>query len=97
MRRTMVRYKVKPERVADHEALIQAVFAELSTSNPAGLRYGAYKQADGVSFVHFAIIEGDTNPLDSVAAFKAFGANIKDRCDEPPAVTQLDVVGTYGL
>ena len=97
MRRTIVRYRVKPERVADHEALIQAVFAELATSKPAGLRYGAYKQADGVSFVHFAIVEGDTNPLDSVAAFKAFGANIKDRCDEPPVVTQLQGVGIYGL
>ena len=97
MRRTIVRYKVKPDRVAEHEALIQAVFAELATSQPAGLRYGAFKQGDGVSFVHFAIVEGDTNPLDSVAAFKAFGANIKDRCDEPPVVTQLQGVGTYGL
>jgi hypothetical protein len=93
----MVRYRVKPDRVAEHEALISAVFAELSTSRPAGLRYGAFKQADGVSFIHFAIIEGDRNPLEDVAAFKAFGANIKDRCDEPPEVTQLEVAGAYGL
>lgn len=97
MRRTIVRYKLKPERVTEHESLIQAVFAELSTTKPAGLRYGAYKQADGVSFVHFAIIEGDKNPLDAIAAFKAFGAGIKDRCDEPPTVTQVEVVGVYGL
>src|SRR4051812_28023907 len=97
MRRTIVRYKVKPDRVAEHEALIQAVFAELATTKPGGLRYGAFKQADGVSFVHFAIAESDTNPLDKVAAFKAFTANIKDRCDEPPVSAQLDAIATYGF
>jgi hypothetical protein len=97
MRRTIVRYKVKPERVADHEALIQAVFAELATTKPGGLRYGAFKQADGVSFVHFSIAEADNNPLEKIAAFKAFTANIKERCDEPPVSTQLEAISTYGL
>ena len=97
MRRTIVRYKVKPERVSEHIALVQAVFEELATTKPAGIRYGAFKQADGVSFVHFAIIEGDKNPLDDVAAFKAFSVSIKDRIEEPPAVAHLEAVGTYGL
>ena len=39
MRRVMVRYRLLPERVAEHEALLAAVFAELATQRPAGLEY----------------------------------------------------------
>lgn len=97
MRRTLVRYKVKSERLAEHVALLEAVFAELAAAPPPGLRYGAFKQPDGVSFVHLAVVEGEANPLDSVAAFKAFTANIKDRCDEPPVATALAEIGAYGI
>ena len=51
-RRVLVRYKVKPERVEEHEALIRAVFDELAAAAPPGISYGAFKQPDGVSFVH---------------------------------------------
>jgi hypothetical protein len=97
MRRVIVRYKVKKERVTEHEALIKAVFDELSKKAPEGIRYGAFKMADGLSFAHIAFISVDKNPLDDVAAFKAFTANIKDRCDELPATTELTDVGAYGF
>ena len=97
MRRVIVRYKVKPERVVEHEGLIRAVFEDLARTRPEGLRYGAYRQPDGVSFVHVAFIAGDQNPLDASAAFKAFVAGVKDRCDELPVTTALDEVGAYGL
>jgi hypothetical protein len=93
----MVRYRVKPERVAEHEALIRAVFDELARTDPPGLRYGAYKQADGVSFVHVAFVAGEKNPLDDCAAFKAFTANIRERCDELPVNVGLEEIGTFGL
>jgi hypothetical protein len=97
MRRVLVRYKVKPDRVAEHEQLVRSVFDELAKTAPAGIRYGAFKQADGVSFVHLAFVEAAKNPLDAIAAFRAFTERIKERCDEPPATVDLAEVGNYGL
>jgi hypothetical protein len=96
-RRVLVSYKVKAERVSEHEELVRAVFAELTATAPAGIRYGAFKRPDGVSFVHFALVDAEQNPLDSIAAFKAFGARIKERCEEPPVVTELSEIGAFGL
>lgn len=96
-RRVMVRYRVKPERVAEHEGLIHDVFAELARTAPTGIRYGAYRRADGVSFVHVAIVTADKNPLDAIAAFKAFGERIKERCDELPEVVELTEIGAFGM
>lgn len=96
-RQVMVRYRVKPDRVFEHETLIREVFVELAKAAPAGIRYGAFKQADGVSFVHLAFITAEKNPLDAIAAFKAFGERIKERCDELPVVTDLAPVGAFGL
>jgi hypothetical protein len=97
MRRVIVSYKVKAERVEEHEALIRAVFDELAKEAPAGIRYGAFKQADGVSFVHVAFVSAETNPLDALGAFKAFTAKIRERCVEPPTVVDLTEVGVFGL
>jgi hypothetical protein len=88
---------VKPERLAEHEALIRGVFDELARTAPTGIRYGAFKEADGLSFVHFAAITADENPLESIAAFKAFTANVRERCESPPVTTELAEVGAYGL
>jgi hypothetical protein len=96
-RKVIVRYRVKPDRVAEHEALIRDVFEELARTAPAGLRYGAFKQADGVSFVHVALVAAEKNPLDAIAAFKRFGEGIKERCDEPPVVAELTEIGSFAL
>ncbi len=97
MRSVIVRYRVKPDRLAEHEGLVREVFAELARTSPPGIRYGAFKQADGVSFVHIARISAESNPLEAVEAFKAFGKGVKDRCDDPPAVTELTEIGAYEL
>src|ERR1051325_6987279 len=88
MRTVMVRYKTKEGRADENEALIRAVFAELRTRAPGGLRYASYRLPDGVSFVHIAKVDtaGD-NPLTSLPAFKAFQSEIEDRCVEQPVVT----------
>jgi hypothetical protein len=96
-RQVVVRYRVKPERLEEHEGLIRDVFVELAQKAPAGLRYAALKQPDGLSFVHVAFVTADANPLDAIAAFKAFSERVKERCDELPQVTDMSVVGTYGL
>ena len=99
MRKVMVRYRTKPERAAENERLVAAVFAQLHRDAPDGLRYATFKADDGVSFTHIASVEtGDgRNPLQAVEAFKAFSAQIADRCDEPPVLTELSEVGSYRL
>jgi hypothetical protein len=93
MRRVMVRYRVKPEAAARNEELVRAVFAELARERPEGLRYACYVLEDGVSFVHVA--EGDVR-LPDFPAFRAFLEDHAERCEEPPVVTALREVGSFG-
>ena len=95
MRRVMVRYRVKPDEVAANEELVRDVYAELDRAQPAGFHYATFKLDDGVSFVHMAMHEDDGNPLGRIDAFGRFQAGIRDRCDEPPVVTELEEVGSF--
>jgi hypothetical protein len=95
MKRVMVRYKVKPDRVQENEGLVQAVYEELTRTQPTGLRYATFRLADGVSFVHLAETEDERNPLGDVEAFGRFLENVRDRCDEPPVATELHEVGSF--
>lgn len=99
MRTVMVRYKVKPDRVDENRGYIERVFKALEQDQPDGLRYASFCLPDGVSFVHVATVDttDGENPLSNTPAFQAFIADIKDRCDEPPAATELDLVGNYRL
>ena len=97
MRTVMVRYKTREGQAAANEALIHAVFDELRSREPAGLRYASYRLADGATFVHIAMLEASgENPLTSLPAFKAFQSGIKERCSEEPVVTELASVDSYG-
>ena len=97
MKRVVVRYKVKANRLEEHEDLIRKVFAELATVRPAGLAYQALKLEDGVSFVHVATIStaDEQNPLTTLPAFKAFAANIGDRCEEKAVNSAATAIGAY--
>src|ERR1700733_14832679 len=93
----MVRYKTSDAHADANEALVHAVFDELRARAPAGIRYATYRLADGGSFVHIATLDGeDHNPLTGLPAFKAFQKDLKDRCLEPPLVTELFAVDAYG-
>ena len=96
MRRVLVRYRVKPERVEENEELVRAVYDELRRTGPAGLRYATFKAEDGVSFVHLAIHESG-NALERAGAFQEFLKGLGDRTEEAPVVTELDEVGSYRL
>ena len=63
MRQVIVNYKVKPERVAENEALVRAVYDELARVKPDGLHYATFRLEDGVSFVHVAMTESERSPL----------------------------------
>src|SRR2546427_12764813 len=98
MRTVMVRYKVKPDRVAENKAFIEKVFEELAQKRPAGFRYASFVLDDGVSFVHIVFEESSERAsLAEIPAFQAFTANIADRCDEPPVAAELSPVGEYRL
>lgn len=96
MKRVMVRYRVKPDHVAANEDLVRDVYEELARTQPEGLRYGTFRLADGVSFVHLAL-HAEDNPLRQVEAFGRFQEGIHDRCDEPPTVVELEEIGSYRL
>ena len=98
MSTTVVRYHTNPESADENQRLVEAVFAELAATNPAGLRYATFKLEDGVSFVHVVIEHDDVeNPdsLQEVPAFQAFVADIGDRCDVPPVAKGATIVGGY--
>jgi hypothetical protein len=95
----MIRYKVKPDRVADNEQLVRAVYEELHQAAPPGIRYATFKLDDGASFIHLVSIETEdgSSPLRDVEAFARFQEDIDDRIEEGPVVTDLDEVGSYRL
>ena len=98
MKTVMVRYKTSSAaHAATNEALVHAVFDELRARTPGGIRYATYRLGDGVSFVHLATIEApDPNPLTTLASFAVFQKEIGSRCAEPPVVTELSPVDSYG-
>ena len=96
-RTVLVRYKTSEAQAGANETLVHAVFDELRRRDPGGLRYATYKLADGVTFIHVATLATpDENPLATLPSFKAFQAELKNRCVEPPVVTELSPVDSYG-
>ena len=93
---SMIRYRVRPERAAENESLVKAVYEQLNRERPEGLHYATFKLPDGVSFMHI-VFETDQpgRILNELAAFKAFTGDIESRCDEPPVATEITVVGSY--
>ncbi len=94
MKRVVVQYKLRVERVVEHEALLAAVFEELSAASPDGFGYEVLKLADGVSFVHSATLSGE-NPLPALQAFKRFVARIDERCESPPKTSAATLAGSF--
>jgi hypothetical protein len=96
MRRTVVRYVVKPGLEERNAELVRAVYAELAEVRPPGFRYVTYRLDDGRSFVHIAEQDGDgDNPLPQLAAFREFQAGARERCETGPEVSQAEIVGRF--
>jgi hypothetical protein len=93
----VIRYQTHPRDADENERLIREVFAELAATRPDGLRYASFRLADGVSFVHVAVQDGEVNPLSDSAAFAKFQAGIGERCAEGPVASDATVVGSYRL
>jgi hypothetical protein len=96
MKHVMVRYTTRADRADENARLIVDVFESLRRTAPPGLTYASYRLDDGVSFVHIASLENpDNNPLRQLAAFQAFTAGVRDRCEVPPVTSALQEVGRY--
>src|ERR1700733_7253264 len=59
MKRTLIRYKTKPDMADKNAELIAGVFAELKATKPEGLRYLSLRLDDN-TFVHFVESESDS-------------------------------------
>ena len=97
MKRTLIRYKTKPDMADKNAELIAGVFAELKAAKPEGLRYLSLRLDDD-TFVHFVESESDAgSALPTLAAFKAFQSGIRERCIEPPQPGSATIVGNYRM
>jgi hypothetical protein len=95
----IVRYELKPDRLDEHVGLIEAVFAHLNATAPAGVHYAAFKEANGFGFTHVGHYESDE--ARSLAgendAFADFTREIADRCAVPPNAAPQTMIGNYGV
>ncbi len=94
--RAMLRYTVKPDRLAEHLRLLRAVYEELGSTRPDGLRYATFQLEDEVSFVELVTGADLPGPLSRSEAFRRYRADLDARCverrfDEPSAV------GSFGF
>jgi len=96
MRRTVIRYKTKPEAADRNAELVKAVFAELQAAQPAGVRYLTLRLEDD-SFMHIVETAAEDSPIPRLKAFQEFQAGIRERCVEPPAPRNAVVVGNYRM
>jgi len=96
MKRTVVRYRARPEHAQENVRFIENVFRELHAKSPDGVRYLVLKLADD-TFIHFVTAETEdgTSPIPKLEAFRAFQDGIKARCMEPPESREAMIVGNY--
>jgi hypothetical protein len=98
MKRTLIRYKTKPESADKNAELIASVFAELEATRPDGVRYLSLRLDDD-SFIHVVETEADdgAGAIPGLSAFKAFQSGIRERCLEPPQFGDFRIVGNYRM
>jgi hypothetical protein len=92
----MIRCKVRPDGVDASLESFQEVYEEMRSVQPKGLRYATFQLEDKVTFVSFAEMEGP-GVLQQLKAFQRLRATPGDRFDEPPVLTMLHEVGSYGF
>ena len=95
MKRTLIRYKTKPEMANKNAELIAGVFEELKAAQ-LDVRYLSLRLDDD-TFVHLVEAESGDSALPNLAAFKAFQSGIRERCVEPPVFGSATIVGNYRM
>lgn len=98
MSTTVTRYRVKPERVNEHQRLIEAVFAELEATGVDGFTFKVFRLDDEGTHVHVEITHDDVDDLANLhdtPSYRAFAAGWEDRCEETPARHGATIVGGW--
>ena len=98
MRQVMVRYKVKPDRAAENEELVRAVYEELQRTAPAGLRYATFRARGRRQLrPRRRSSRGRAQPADARwRRSRASRRASRDRCDEAAGRSrELHEVGSY--
>jgi hypothetical protein len=92
----VVRYRPRDADADTNQRLIEDVFADLADTAPDGIRYTAWRLADG-TFLHVAELDSDDNPLPRSPAFQHFLAGIDARCepDDRPVGQPAIRLGQY--
>jgi quinol monooxygenase YgiN len=93
----MVRSRIKPDQVERNLQLLRAVYDELDTVRPEGLRYKTFQLDDEVTFLAVVEMEDGPGVLQHLEAFQRYRATLDESCDEPPVTTVLREVGSYGF
>jgi hypothetical protein len=98
MKRTLIRYKTKPEMAEKNAELIAAVFAELKAERPEGTRYLSLRLEDD-TFIHLVetTAPDGNSALPKLASFADFQNGIRERCLEPPLPRGATIVGNYRM
>ncbi|GLS34196.1 hypothetical protein SAMN04488498_10965 [Mesorhizobium albiziae] len=97
MKKTLVRYKTRPEDAGDNQRLIEGVFGELHAGPPRDYRYLVLRLEDG-TFVHIKMDDAqDADPIHELDAFRKFQDGLRHRCVELPKASAATVVGNYRM
>ena len=96
MKRTLIRYKTKPETADRNAELMAAVFAELKATRRKGSAICRCGSKTTVSCISSRSARcGSAMP--KLKAFKAFQGGIRERCIEPPLPRGATMVGNYRM
>jgi hypothetical protein len=93
----VVSYSVRPEAVAEHVRLIEAVFEQLHAEQPDNIEYKVMRLHDGISFVHVSTADtpDGSNPIPELATFRQFSQDAAARVATAPAPKAADIIGSY--
>lgn len=91
----MTRCKIKPGKVEHVLELLRAVYDELASVQPDGLRYASFQLDDKVTLVSFVELQGGPETLQQLVAFQHYRTCLAKACDEQPVTTVLHEIGAY--
>ena len=95
MKAVYVKYQVDPSFAETNAENIRKVMSDLRDAASGGVRYQSFRQADGVTFVHFGMYrdEAALAKFTSTPSFQAFQGALKgSKPVQPPVAEWLDLV-----